>query len=156
MPAVLAISFVFRRTLVPSGGASSVATSATGFPPRSGWQIGQNDSGNPCSSQKSPLARNTAISAGLHLVQTASRTPCSLHIAPSAEAVFFSSRASAGASASHAASAHSKRMAVRISAALRRPDDLQIRVALQALRLGKTVLLAPVARRLEGSRERRI
>src|SRR5262245_17641197 len=83
MPARRAVSLLSRRTLVPSAGAPSLPTSAAGLPPRSGWQIGQTDSGKPCSAHQSPLALKTGMSLGLHLVQIASSTPCSSHMAPS-------------------------------------------------------------------------
>ena len=78
--ASLAVSFVFRVTLIPSAGALSAATSTAGRPPRSGWQIGQTDSGSSCSAHQSPLALKTGTSAGLHFVQIASSTPCSPHM----------------------------------------------------------------------------
>src|SRR5690606_42092375 len=44
----------------------------------------------------------------------------------------------------------------RTSAPLGRADDLQVRVARQALRLGEPVLGAPVSGRLEGRDQRRV
>ncbi|MBK7369153.1 MAG: hypothetical protein IPJ04_14985 [Candidatus Eisenbacteria bacterium] len=39
-----------------SGASSGNAASSSGRPPRSGWQVGQTDSGRPCSAHQSPLA----------------------------------------------------------------------------------------------------
>jgi hypothetical protein len=55
-------SALFIRTLVPSRGRVVAGDRRPRRPPRSGWQIGQNDSGKPCSSHQSPLAWNTGIS----------------------------------------------------------------------------------------------
>src|SRR5690606_29953363 len=48
-------------------------------PPRSGWQIGQNDSGAECSAHQSPFDWKTAISFELQPVQTAFKSRCSGH-----------------------------------------------------------------------------
>src|SRR5690606_16409642 len=53
-----------------------------------GWQIGQNDSGKPCSWHQSPFDWNTAASPGVHLGQTACGRPCSQRPDGSAAAVF--------------------------------------------------------------------
>ncbi len=79
IPAAPSIAGSRNRTTRPS-----IALSATrpGVSPVSGitapgLQIGQIDSGKPCSGHQSPLAWNTAVSAGLHWVQRAWGKPCS-------------------------------------------------------------------------------
>src|SRR5659263_371448 len=170
IPARRAVSPVLSRTLVPSAGASSLATSTAGFPPRSGWHVGHTDSGKPCSLHQSPFAWKTAASFGLHRVHSASRTPCSLQT-PSACAVscFPAGTGREGSavlvdpapqpSAKRSGISAACRMRDRMSLAslrryLRGPHDLEVGIALEVLGQGKTVDLAPVSGGLEGRDER--
>src|SRR6187399_3669206 len=114
--------------------------------------MGQNDSAKPCSAQKSPFALNTGINAGLHRVQTDSSTPCSAQSASAAGAGVFSAALVRGVAES-CAQPPSKATAHRTDAGrpfivgsrLGRANDLQVRIAELALRLGDPVFWAPVA-----------
>src|SRR6185369_724743 len=105
-------------------------------------------------------------SFGLHLVQRASSTPCSLQ-RPASASFFGSAAACLAASGALAASflpqpeAAARRRIVTRTRRLRmslapfgRADNFQFRVALLALGLGQTVLLVPVAGSLEGRNQR--
>src|SRR5690606_26179735 len=75
IPAARSISAERKRTTRASMVSSSVSPTSGATP--LGLQVGQNDSGKPCSSHQSPLDLNTAANAGLHCVQTAWGSPCS-------------------------------------------------------------------------------
>src|SRR5262245_19155301 len=106
------------------------------------------DSGKPCSLHQSPFAWKIGTSFGLHFVHTASRTPCSLHRAsdeggPDAGAGFSGGEPCPHAPRSARTSAIQECF-ITLPILLRGSLELQVGVALPAVRLGQAVLLAPV------------